>query len=293
GAPPRAGRPLADRTGGTADPRGAGSAAARRGPAAGPPVVRIGVAAPEPTGRPAHRRRTPAASASLSGGTSGFTFRGDDPVRGGSVASRSMLERAVTLLVVSIVAMAGLAAGWWSPTAEAREAAEPLRYAPVREAASGRTLLADDPETGRVVEVIGDLDGAEHVAVVVPGTGQNRGNFRTSDRDAGTVPVQNGEALYAQMRKRSDRVAVVVWLGYRPPQKPNASAYRLESAREGADELSRFTREALPDGAHTTLACHSYGAAVCGLAAQHPGTADDVVALGAPGMGVDSAAEID
>ncbi|MFC7742396.1 alpha/beta hydrolase [Nocardiopsis composta] len=86
-----------------------------------------------------------------------------------------MLERAVTLLVVSIVAMAGLAAGLWSPTAEAREAAEPLRYAPVQEAASGRTLLADDPETGRVVEVIGDLDGAEHVAVVVPGTGQNRG----------------------------------------------------------------------------------------------------------------------
>ncbi|MFW5416564.1 hypothetical protein J0910_08075 [Nocardiopsis sp. CNT-189] len=204
-----------------------------------------------------------------------------------------MLERALVLLLALTVAAAGLAAGWWSPAAEAREAAEPLRYAPVREAGSGRTLLADDPGTGRIVEVIGDLDGAEDVAVVVPGTGQNRGNFRISDRDAGTVPVHNGEALYAEMRERSDRVAVVVWLGYRPPQGLNAAAYRLDSAHEGADELARLTRDALPGGAHTTFACHSYGAAVCGLAARRPGVADDVVALGAPGMGVDSASEVD
>ncbi|WP_017592757.1 alpha/beta hydrolase [Nocardiopsis potens] len=204
-----------------------------------------------------------------------------------------MLQRALTLLLVLTVAAAGLAAGWWSPAAEAREAADPLRYSQVREAGSGRTLLADDPGTGRIVEVIGDLDGAENVAVVVPGTGQNRGNFRTSDRGAGTVPVQNGEALYAEMRERSDRVAVVVWLGYRPPQDLNATAYRLDSAREGADELTRLTRDALPRDAHVTLACHSYGASVCGLAARRPGVADDVVALGAPGMGVGSASEID
>ncbi|PSK97378.1 alpha/beta hydrolase family protein [Murinocardiopsis flavida] len=170
---------------------------------------------------------------------------------------------------------------------------EPLRYEPV--AVDGGTVLADDPAgTGRVVQALGDVDDADHIAVVVPGTGQNRDNFRTNgSADDSAVPLANGRALYREARLRDPdaKVAVVVWLGYQPPQMFDPRAAVNGQAAVGADELARF-RTRLPADAHVTLVCHSYGTVVCGRAATRPGVADDVVALASPGMGVDRAADI-
>ncbi|GAA3722370.1 hypothetical protein GCM10022205_02460 [Spinactinospora alkalitolerans] len=168
----------------------------------------------------------------------------------------------------------------------------PLRYS--SEVVDGHHLLADDPAgSGRVVEALGDLDGADDIAVLVPGTGQNRGNFRRSDGNPGTVPLANGRALLEELRRQrpDSRAAVVVWLGYLPPQDLGPHALTSTSAREGAAELVRFDAW-LPEDAHVTLVCHSYGSVVCGEAARHGGVADDVVALGSPGMGVGGAEEV-
>ncbi|WP_158562900.1 alpha/beta hydrolase [Marinitenerispora sediminis] len=162
----------------------------------------------------------------------------------------------------------------------------------------GRQLLAEDPAgSGRIVEVLGDLATAEHVAVIVPGSGQHLGNFRSNPEHPGTVPVTNGVNLLAETRRqRQDtRVAVIVWLGYLPPQSLNLSAVTSGLAREGAAELVRFVsfvRAQLPADPHVTLVCHSYGTAVGGRAVLRAGVADDVVALASPGMGVDSADQL-
>ncbi|MFD0774232.1 alpha/beta hydrolase [Streptomonospora algeriensis] len=203
-----------------------------------------------------------------------------------------MTRRIPALLLSALMATALLACGG-RPEAAAQERPLPLHYAETT--VDGHRLLADDPAgAGRVVEVLGDLDGAEHVAVVVPGSGQNRDNFRASGGHPGAVPLANGKALYAAMRERAPRSdsAVVVWLGYLPPQGYGADLATIGRARDGAGALVRFAREVLPFGAHVTLSCHSYGTAVCGLAAARTGLADDVVALASPGMGVAGAEEI-
>ncbi|WP_067965651.1 alpha/beta hydrolase [Nocardiopsis trehalosi] len=200
-------------------------------------------------------------------------------------------------MALPLLAAAAVAAGPAGPAAPAAPpgtVAAPLAYA-ARAGDGGRTVLADDPAgSGRVVEVIGDLAAADDIAVVVPGSGQNRENFHASAANPGTVPLDNGRALHAAMRdRRPDRAAaVVVWLGYLPPQRVDAEAVTTTRAAVGAAELARFGRDHLPGGAHVTLVCHSYGSTVCGLAAREAGVADDVVALASPGMGVDGAGEV-
>ncbi|QBI52636.1 alpha/beta hydrolase [Streptomonospora litoralis] len=199
-----------------------------------------------------------------------------------------MTRRLPVLLLGALLAAVGLGCGGRPYTAaETAAPVPPLNYAETT--VDGHRLLADDPAgSGRVVEVLGGLDNAEHVAVVVPGSGQTRANFRASGAHPGAVPLANGRALHAEMRERAPgrKTAVVVWLGYLPPQGYGPELAHLGAAEQGADALVRFTRDVLPADAHVTLACHSYGTAVCGLAATRPGVAGDVVALASPGMGV-------
>ncbi|WP_169775406.1 alpha/beta hydrolase [Streptomonospora alba] len=203
-----------------------------------------------------------------------------------------MTRRISALLLGALLTTAVLSCGGRPEAAAQVVPPEPLDYAETT--VDGHHLLADDTSgSGRVVEVLGDLAGAEHIAVVVPGSGQNRDNFRAGAHP-GAVPLVNGRALYAAMRERAPEggTAVVVWLGYLPPQGYGADLVGTARAREGAEALVRFAREVLPADAHVTLSCHSYGTAVCGLAAAQARTADDVVALASPGMGVDAAHEI-
>lgn len=178
-----------------------------------------------------------------------------------------------------------------SPAAAMLAAGEP--YASW--ARAGRHFLAfDTGGTGIGVEAIGDLATADRIAVLVPGVDTKLRDF---DRGHGGVvrraPGVQARAIYARLRAADPgaRVAVVAWLGYQPPKGMTLDVARDLRARAGAPALVDFVR-GLPSRAAVTLIGHSYGALVVGLAAPELPRVADVVALGAPGMGADTAAEL-
>lgn len=169
----------------------------------------------------------------------------------------------------------------------------PLVYA--QQVDHGRQFLAYDRRgDGRIVEVLGDLRTAQHVAVVVPGSGHRLGNFTTSR--SGAAPRRNGEALLAELERQApqEKVAVVVWTGYDTPERVNLDAARSDRAIPGGRDLARLTeelRDLVPATATITLTCHSYGSVVCGRAA--PGArAENIVAVGSPGMDAGDASDL-
>ncbi|MBA2429004.1 MAG: hypothetical protein H0V55_04695 [Thermoleophilaceae bacterium] len=141
-------------------------------------------------------------------------------------------------------------------------------------------LLFDPRGDGRVAEVVGDLDGAPHVAVMVPGTGSDIDNF-----DDHLAPRAH-ELRAAARRHAGADVAVVAWLGYDPPDTIPGAALGGR-ARNGGQALSRFVESVEVRGdPHTTVVGHSYGSVTTGNAAagwRMP--ADDVVFTGSPGTG--------
>lgn len=166
-------------------------------------------------------------------------------------------------------------------------------------AAHGRRFLAFDARgDGTAVEVIGDLATATRVVLLVPGSGSRLSDF---DRGLGGVarraPARQARTLYAAVRAADPGtpVAVVAWLGYDAPEGLDLEAARDVRARAGAKALAAFVAAIAQQrpAATVVLVGHSYGALVVGHAAPHFGSAvTDVVALGAPGMGVDRAADL-
>jgi len=143
--------------------------------------------------------------------------------------------------------------------------------------------------------VLGDLATARRIAVLVPGVDTVLADF---DRGLGGVPRRapgvQARTLFEQLAKRSPDVAVISWLGYDPPEGVGLAAATEGRARTGATALTGFVREVLRQrpGAQVTLIGHSYGSVVVGLAATQLPEVTDVVALGAPGIGVDRAADL-
>lgn len=156
--------------------------------------------------------------------------------------------------------------------------------AAVDRALAGRQLLYFDGRgDGRVTEVFGDLAQADRVAVLVPGsdTGLDTyGRFRAA-----------ALALHERLGRRT---AVVAWLGYETPGTVStavATTGRAEEAAPGLRDAVRDLRAVAGRQARVSLLCHSYGSVVCAEAA--PGLdADDIVLLGSPGTGVDTAAAL-
>lgn len=158
----------------------------------------------------------------------------------------------------------------------------PLRYG--RGVRRGvRVLAFDESGPGRIVEELGDAAAADHVAVVVPGNDNDLGNY--FDQARSTRPRANAAILLEEMRRQAptERVAVVVWVGYRTPRGFGEAVMRAPAER-GARDLVRLTRF-LPSSARVTLVGHSYGAVVCGLALSRA-RVDECVVLGSPGLGV-------
>jgi hypothetical protein len=175
-----------------------------------------------------------------------------------------------------------------SAPAALRSAPAALRYG--LQEVDGTTLLACDPPGGaRIVEALGEVTTADHIAVIVPGNGHHLGNYFTER--GGVAPRARGEVLLRTMQRLAPdrRAAVVVWVGYRTPTGL-ITAVANGPARRGAGDLARLTRF-LPQAAHITVIGHSYGTAVCGLALPEARAAD-CVALGSPGMGVRHRAEL-
>lgn len=165
----------------------------------------------------------------------------------------------------------------------------PLRYE-LREV-DGRCLLAADPPGGaRIVEALGEVATADHIAVLVPGAGHDQESYLR--RDGPGSLRGTGLRVLRTMQQLAPRsaVAVVLWVGYHTPPGLLAAASILP-AQAGAADLARLTHF-LPQAAHVTLVGHSYGSTVSGLALA-ASRAADCVALGSPGMGVRSRAELE
>ncbi|MFF8729047.1 alpha/beta hydrolase [Streptomyces sp. NPDC015171] len=180
--------------------------------------------------------------------------------------------------------------------------------------APSRHLLAFDGRgAGQATEVLGDLAHADRIAVLVPGSDTSLDTYTRFHRTAA--------ALYAELGRRAapgTRVAVIAWLGYETPATVSTTVTTTTRADEAAPRLRAFLRRlhtAVPATARLTLVCHSYGSVVCGRTA--PGLTpddahavqgaadahaaprgaaahgpDDIVLIGSPGTGADSAAAL-
>ncbi len=145
------------------------------------------------------------------------------------------------------------------------------------------------PRHELVALVLGDLDTADAVGLVVPGVG----NDPVEDLDdvTGDAAAVAGAAMAAAPGLA---VATVAYLGYRPPSRLD-DGLAGAAARTGGVALDRAldgiaaTRTA--DAARVTVVAHSYGTVATDRAADAPGAlaADAVVLLGSPGVDNDRA----
>ncbi|MEV6168129.1 alpha/beta hydrolase [Streptomyces sp. NPDC051954] len=157
-------------------------------------------------------------------------------------------------------------------------------------AAPSRQLLTFDGRgEGEAVEVFGDLATADHIAVLVPGSDTS---LDTYDRFRATAL-----ALRDQLARASPKgtgTAVVAWLGYETPGTISATVTTTGRAEQAAPELREFIREmrsVVGREAQVSLLCHSYGSVVCARAAAGLDV-DDIVLVGSPGTGADTAADL-
>ncbi|MCT4352872.1 alpha/beta hydrolase family protein [Streptomyces sp. Je 1-79] len=159
---------------------------------------------------------------------------------------------------------------------------------------SDRQILAFDPTGGgRTAEVLGDLERADRVSVIVPGVDTNLLTFQKTSRKF-TAPAGMAESLYAAERRAAprSRTAVIAWADYTAPVGVGIDAAMGRLATAGAVRLVGMT-SALPGDSRVSLFCHSYGSVLCGVAAAGlPSRVTDVVVAGSPGMRVGSAAEL-
>ncbi|MEV4705266.1 alpha/beta hydrolase [Actinoplanes sp. NPDC049316] len=152
-------------------------------------------------------------------------------------------------------------------------------------------LLGFDPAgDGRAVVSIGDPDTADNVVTYVPGTTADLPGFGTDLQRADVMRAD------ADMYGTGGSTASIVWLGYDAPDAiPNAVS--KDYAQDGAPALRSFQEglRATHDGtpSHNTIIGHSYGSTTVGYAAKDGHlAADDLIFVGSPGVGVDSASEL-
>nr|WP_240661483.1 alpha/beta hydrolase [Streptomyces sp. WAC 01438] len=155
------------------------------------------------------------------------------------------------------------------------------RAAADRALARRQLLYFDGRGPGRVTEVLGDLAGADRVAVLVPGSDTSidtYGRFRAA-----------AQALHQRL---GGRAAVVAWLGYETPGTLSTAVATTDRAEEAAPALRTLVhdvRAVAGPRTRVSLLCHSYGSVVCARAAAGLDV-DDIALLGSPGTGADTAA---
>jgi hypothetical protein len=146
-------------------------------------------------------------------------------------------------------------------------------------------------DTGHVAVAIGNPDYANRNGIFVPGTGQDLARLPFSDARA--VAMYNA-ARAADKTLGPRDVSITTWMGYARPMNLSHAAFP-DPARAGASGLDAFesglrASHVGPPSIDTVIG-HSYGSTLVGAAASggHHLDADNVIAVGSPGMLVDRA----
>ncbi|GAA2144804.1 hypothetical protein GCM10009760_32730 [Kitasatospora kazusensis] len=209
-------------------------------------------------------------------------------------ANRLTLDQQLDALHAGTPTGSGLTAEEYSVRENAlRALSERLDRADGRDGSRRLLLLGLDPAKGkgRAVVAVGDPDTADHTAILVPGTGTTLASMPGQIERIGSI--QNAALDRADP---GQRVAVVCWLGYDAPEIAPSVA-TTGRAEGGAEDLRRFvdgTRVAQGGRhGHLTVVGHSYGSTAVGVAARGGGLrADDIIAVGSPGMGSEHARDL-
>jgi pimeloyl-ACP methyl ester carboxylesterase len=147
-------------------------------------------------------------------------------------------------------------------------------------------LVLYHPSHDHYAVVLGDLDSASNIAVLVPGVGD--------DIDL----VMDWLPWASNLFEVTHATAVVLWRGYDDPRSIAVAAVdiALEDRRseEGAARLSAFVSQIkVRAEQRVTVVAHSFGSLVAGESlAYHGLVVDDLVVLGSPGVGVESLNEL-
>ncbi|MFB6558018.1 alpha/beta hydrolase [Streptomyces sp. NPDC056400] len=171
----------------------------------------------------------------------------------------------------------------------AEDADRPGRAARLRAMGSGgaaQFLTFDGRGRGRAVEVFGEVESADRVAVLVPGSDTTLDTYERFR--AGAVSLQQ------RLQAEHPRSAVVAWLGYDTPGTVSTTVLSADRADAAAAELAPFLdrlREMSGPGARLSLLCHSYGSVVCARTATGSAVSD-MALFGSPGTGAGSAREL-
>ncbi len=146
-------------------------------------------------------------------------------------------------------------------------------------------------DTGHGAVAIGNPDYAERNGIFVPGTGEDLARLPVSDARA--MAMYNA-ARAADKTLGPKDLSITTWMGYDRPMDLSHAAFP-DPARAGADGLDTFESglRASHVGSRSidTVIGHSYGSTLVGAAASggHHLDADNVIAVGSPGMLVDGA----
>jgi hypothetical protein len=150
--------------------------------------------------------------------------------------------------------------------------------------ADRRLLLLDlEREHPRAAVAAGDVDTADHVAVLAPGFGTAVGDDLSGVTDTAEAVSGRSVALLPD----GASVATVAWLGYDAPGGV-LGVSTPDAARRGGADLARFydgidaSRRVDP---HLTALGHSYGSLTTGYALRQAHGVDDAVLFGSPGIG--------
>lgn len=160
---------------------------------------------------------------------------------------------------------------------------------------SRQFLRVDVCGEGRIIEVLGDLSGADHIAIHIPGMStEMRSYLETSHPDA--------RALRQEMDKVAgpgSRNVVIAFLDYDPPDAGDlVGVARSDSARDGAKNLSALVDDLRRNGFsrdQITPIAHSYGSTLTGWALSHEDLdVARVGVVGSPGLrrGVDEISDL-
>lgn len=149
-------------------------------------------------------------------------------------------------------------------------------------------MVLDTTMPGRAAIASGDVDAADHVAVLVPGLDSFVTNY-TGDLTTNAERVRKTAEIALDYAGRNETIAAIAWIGYEAPTI--GTVMSDGHAKAGAASLAATlagieANRAVHGGqVHLVTLGHSYGSLVAGLAAAGETAMDDLVVFGSPGVG--------